>query len=44
MKVIFKESFITRLENQVDYIAQDSPQRARKFNKELLTRIRQIPL
>ena len=44
MKVIFKESFINRLENQVEYIARDSPSRARKFNKELFTRIRQISL
>lgn len=44
MKIIFKESFINRLENQVEYIARDSPARARKFNKELFARIRQIPL
>ena len=29
MKIIFKESFIRRLENQVEYIALDSPVRAR---------------
>jgi plasmid stabilization system protein ParE len=44
MKIIFKESFLNRLEKQVDYISCDSPARARKFNKELITRIRQIPL
>ena len=44
MKIIFKESFIRRLENQVEYIALDSPVRARKFKTELLNRIKRIPL
>jgi plasmid stabilization system protein ParE len=44
MKIIFKESFVERLENQVEYIAIDSPARARKFKNELLKRIREIPL
>lgn len=43
MKIIFKESFVLRLENQVDYIAADSPTRARKFKTELLNRIKKIP-
>jgi plasmid stabilization system protein ParE len=43
MKIIFKESFIIRLEHQVEYIAADSPARARKFKTELLNRIKQIP-
>ena len=42
MKIIFKESFIRRLENQVEYIALDSPVRARKFKTELLNRIKGI--
>jgi plasmid stabilization system protein ParE len=28
--------------NQIDYIAQDSPSRARKFQQELMLRINQI--
>ena len=43
MKIIFKESFIRRLENQVEYIAVDSPVQARKFKTELLNRIKRIP-
>lgn len=43
MKIIFKETFIRRLENQVEYIAADSPASARKFKTELLNRIKQIP-
>lgn len=42
MKIIFKDSFIKRLENQIDFISKDSPTRARKFKNELLGRIRDI--
>jgi len=42
MKIIFKESFIHRLENQVEYIALDSPVQARKFKTKLLNRIKPI--
>ncbi len=31
MKILFKESFLKRLENQIEYISLDSPKRARKF-------------
>jgi len=44
MKIIFKESFVVRLENQIEYISIDSPERARKFKTELLTSIKKIPL
>jgi len=43
MKIIFKDTFITRLERQINYISQDSPSRARKFKNELLGNIREIP-
>ena len=43
MNIIFKESFIARLEKQIEYIAIDSPARARKFKTELFNRIKQIP-
>jgi len=43
MKIVFKDTFIVRLENQIEYIALDSPKRARKFKTELLKRIKEIP-
>ena len=43
MKIVFKESFIRRLKNQIEYIAIDSPARARNFKTKLLSRIKQIP-
>lgn len=42
MKIVYKESFIDHLENQLAYIAEDSPSRARKFKKDLMSRISQI--
>ena len=42
MKIVFKESFLNRLEIQINYIALDSPKRARKFKNDLLARIREI--
>ena len=44
MKIVFKDTFITRLENQLNYISLDSPKRARKFNLELFHRIKEIPV
>ena len=43
MKVVFKDTFIIRLENQIEYIALDSPERARKFKSDLLRSIKKIP-
>ncbi|MCF8297191.1 MAG: type II toxin-antitoxin system RelE/ParE family toxin [Saprospiraceae bacterium] len=43
MKIIYKESFVNRFENQIDYIAQDNPSAAIKFRIELVKRIRNIP-
>jgi plasmid stabilization system protein ParE len=43
MKIILKTSFLNRLANQVEYIALDSPSRARKFKNDLFDRIREIP-
>jgi len=43
MKILFKDTFIFRLEKQLDYIALDSPGNARKFKTELLSKIREIP-
>lgn len=43
MKILYKDTFIDRLANQIEYIASDSPGRARKFKNELLKCIREIP-
>lgn len=42
MKIVLSESFLIRLENQLDYIAQDSAVRARKFKNDLLGRIKRL--
>ena len=44
MKIFFKDTFTQRLGIQIEYIALDSPKRARKFKSELLDRINEIPL
>lgn len=43
MKILFSESFLYRLESQIEYISKDSPARARKFKAELLAKIKAIP-
>jgi plasmid stabilization system protein ParE len=43
MKIIFKETFINRLENQLDFIAQNNPTNSRKFKNELFNLIKEIP-
>ena len=42
MKIVFKESFVDRLERQIGFISLDSPKRARKFKTELFKRIQSI--
>ncbi|MCX6236314.1 MAG: type II toxin-antitoxin system RelE/ParE family toxin [Bacteroidia bacterium] len=42
MKIVFKDTFIIRLENQLEYISLDSTNRARKFKSDLLARIKEI--
>jgi plasmid stabilization system protein ParE len=42
MKIVFKDTFVTRLESQIEYISLDSPVRARKFKTELFHRIKGI--
>lgn len=39
MKIEFRDSFIIKLNRQINYIAADKPQAARKFRKDLLQRI-----
>jgi len=43
MKIIFKDSFLFKLNHQVNYIAKDSPKRARKFKADLIKRLKSIP-
>jgi hypothetical protein len=43
VKIIFKDTFVYRLEKQLDFIAQDSPANARKFKNNLFELIRAIP-
>lgn len=43
MKIVFKDTFINRLENQLDFIAQNNPANARKFKNELFLLIKTIP-
>ncbi len=43
MKIIYKESFVNRFENQLDFIAEDKLSAARKFRKDILERIKEIP-
>jgi len=43
MRIIFKDTFLQRLSRQIDYIASDSPKRARKFKNDVLNEIRRIP-
>jgi plasmid stabilization system protein ParE len=42
-RIIFKDTFINRLENQIEYISLDNTARARKFKNELLERLKDIP-
>ena len=43
MKIIFKDTFIFRLENQLEFIATNNPANSRKFKNELFDRIKAIP-
>ena len=40
MKINISERFMSKLNNQVDYIAADKPQAARKFKNDLLKNIK----
>jgi plasmid stabilization system protein ParE len=43
MKLRILKSFGDKLNDQVDYIAKDKPGAARKFKRDILKRIREIP-
>jgi len=42
MKILFKDTFVLRLEKQIDYISMGNPGNARKFKRELLSKIKEI--
>ena len=43
MRIIFKDTFIYRLENQLEFIAINNPANSRKFKNELFNLIKAIP-
>jgi len=43
MKILFKESFVNRLENQIEYISLNSPISAIKLKNNILKLIKEIP-
>ena len=43
MKISILESFSDKLNDQVNYIAEDKPAAAKKFKSDILKRIREIP-
>jgi hypothetical protein len=43
MKIIVKDTFINKLGNQLDYIAQNNPTNSRIFKNELFNLIKDIP-
>lgn len=42
MKIVIKESFMHKLESQVEFIAKDSPQSARRFKNDLIKNLNSI--
>ncbi len=42
MKILFKDTFVNRLTRQIDFIAKDSPSRAKRFKNQLLKEINKI--
>ncbi len=43
MRIVYKDTFLIRLEDQIEFISLDSIKRARKFKSDLLNRIKEIP-
>ena len=44
MKIIFKDTFIYRLESQLEFIARNNPANSRKIKDELFNLIKAIPI
>ena len=43
MKIVFKDTFVLRLESQLEYIASNNPHNARVFKNDLFQKIKAIP-
>ena len=43
MKIVLKDTFVNRLGDQLEYIAQSNPANARKFKNDLFQQIKSIP-
>mgnify|MGYP003706102285 CR=1 FL=1 len=43
MKIIYKETFVVRLEKQLKYISENSPKSAKKLKTEFIQRIKTNP-
>jgi len=44
MKIVYKESFVIRLEKQLKYISIDNPTAAKRFKNDLIAKIKAIPV
>lgn len=42
MKIEFLDSFVDKLNHQVDFIARDKPDAARKFKSDILKRLKEL--
>ena len=42
MKIVFKQSFVISLENQIKFIALDKPTAAKKFKNDILIALKSI--
>jgi len=43
MKIVYKDTFVIRLERQIKYIASDNPTAAKNFKRDLIDKIKKIP-
>ncbi|WP_341226958.1 type II toxin-antitoxin system RelE/ParE family toxin [uncultured Arcticibacterium sp.] len=43
MKIVYKDTFVNRLEKQLKYISIDNPSAARKLKRDLIEKIKGIP-
>ncbi|MDO6739446.1 type II toxin-antitoxin system RelE/ParE family toxin [Wenyingzhuangia sp. 2_MG-2023] len=43
MRIIYKDTFVERLERQLKYIAKKSPKSAKNLKTEIIQRIKEIP-
>ena len=43
MKIVYKETFVKRLEKQLKYLSENSPKSATKLKVGLIKRIKEIP-